>query len=166
MSAIAGDRETGWCTFTVAGGLYGVEVARMHEVLRPQPLTRVPLAPPAVAGLLNLRGQIVPAVDLRVLFGLEAGARHGALVVVRGDDGPVALLVDEIGDVRRVAPDVPVAPRDAEDGDGLIAATVPLADRLLVVLDLDRTLERAFERAGRDPRVRTRPARRSPGDRS
>ena len=51
--------EAGWCTFQVADGLYGLDVARVHEVLRPQPLTRVPLAPPAVAGLLNLRGQIV-----------------------------------------------------------------------------------------------------------
>jgi len=93
--------EAGWCTFLVEDGLYGLDVARVHEVLRPQPLTRVPLAPPSVAGLLNLRGQIVPAVDLRTLFGLALLTTPGGLVVVRSGDGLTALVVDAIGDVRR-----------------------------------------------------------------
>jgi purine-binding chemotaxis protein CheW len=150
---------TGWCTFTLGEGLYGVELERMHEVLRPQPLTRVPLAPPAVAGLLNLRGRIVPAVDPRHALGLEprrsapGEGGPGALVVVRGAAAAagapdlVALLVDEIGDVQRAGRDpAPPGPPPA-----LASAIVPLADRLLVVLDVDRLLERAFARTSGDP---------------
>jgi len=155
--------ETGWCTFLVADGLYGVEVARVHEVLRPQPLTRVPLAAPAVAGLLNLRGQIVPAVDLRTLFGLAVLPSAGGLVVVRGGEGLTALVVDAIGDVRR--PEGALAPLDHGDGDPFRALTVPLPDRLLTVLDVDRLLEQAFDRADREPLARPRPAaRRLPGE--
>lgn len=181
----------GWCTFELAGGLYGVPLERTHEVLRPQPLTRVPLAPPAVAGLLNLRGQIVPALDPRVPLGLGAApagrpaSGRGALVVVReasgvatgevrSGSGLVALLVDDIGDVRRppsaAAPAQACGHSTAESVHGagpvvpaLAAATVTLADRLLVVLDLDRLLQRAFERAGHD-RGGPSPAPRTSGD--
>lgn len=189
MSAASRAPATDWCTFTLAGGLYGVDVDRMHEVLRPQPLTRVPLAPPAVAGLLNLRGQIVPALDPRIPLGLDRAAAPGALVVVRAGapgeagSGLIALLVDEIGDVQRADAG---APRERvpvrETGPlvpSLASATVPLADQLLVVLDLDRLLERAFERPGlpsgarpagtQDPSstgAPAGPAPRSPGDRS
>ena len=155
--------EAGWCTFQVSDGLYGLDVARVHEVLRPQPLTRVPLAPPAVAGLLNLRGQIVPAVDLRTLFGLDPLASPGGLVVVRSGDGLTALVVDAIGDVRR--PEGARVPLEHGDGDPFRTCTVPLADRLLTVLDVDRLLELAFDPAGREPLARSRPAaRRFPGD--
>jgi chemotaxis signal transduction protein len=53
-----------WCTFRLGGRLYGIRVERVQEVLKPMPLTPVPLAPAAVRGLLNLRGQIVTALDL------------------------------------------------------------------------------------------------------
>ena len=155
--------ETGWCTFHVADGLYGLDVARVHEVLRPQPLTRVPLAPGAVAGLLNLRGQIVPAVDLRRLFGIAPRETRGGLVVVRGSGDLTALVVDAIGDVRRAEGALP--PQDHREGPGYCAYTLPLPDRLLTVLDVDRLLELAFERAGREPLARSRPAaRRLPGE--
>ena len=155
--------ETGWCTFQVADGLYGIEVARVHEVLRPQPLARVPLAPSAVAGLLNLRGQIVPAVDLRALFEAPPRESRGGFVVVNGPEGLTALVVDTIGDVRRL--DVTLAPHEPGDGISCCAYTLALPDRLLTVLDVDRLLELAFERPGREPFVRSRPAAwRLPGE--
>jgi len=138
--------QTGWCTFGVADGLYGVDLPRVDEVLRPQPLTRVPLAPPAVAGLMNLRGRIVPAVDLRVLFRLPPRESGGGMVVVRGPEGPVALLVDAIGDVRH-APDSARSDRErAVANDPLFSHAVALPERLLVVLDLDHVLDAAFAR--------------------
>ena len=145
--------ESAWCTFVVADALYGVELERVQEVLRPQPITRVPLAAPALVGLLNLRGRIVPAVDLRTVLGLpprRPGARRAdqatGLVIVRGADGPVALLVDAIADVRR-ATETPVR----EPSDPRFTGAIPLPDRLLVVLDLDHALELAFARPGADP---------------
>jgi purine-binding chemotaxis protein CheW len=135
-----------WCTFQLAGGDYGVELARVQEVLRAQPVTRLPHAPAAIAGLMNLRGRIVPVVDTRRVLGIDGAragdvARRSGLVIVRSADGPVALLVDAIGDVRRAedaAPSLPAAESP------LVARTLALPGQLLVVLDLDRVLERAF----------------------
>jgi purine-binding chemotaxis protein CheW len=147
-----------WCTFRVAGGDYGVALARVQEVLRPLPVTRLPLGPPAIAGLINLRGRIVPVVDLRALLrpAGEAGATpaHGGFVVVRTADGPVALLVDAIGDVRRAEsanPPALLAPPGATDADGppLVTSTLAFPGLLLVELDLDRVLERAFTHSHR-----------------
>jgi purine-binding chemotaxis protein CheW len=89
------------CTFTLDRYLFGVDVRQVQEVLRWQPMTRVPLAPSLVRGLINLRGQIVTAFDLRER--LELPRRREDMqpvnVVLRRDDGAVALLVDDIGDV-------------------------------------------------------------------
>jgi len=144
MTALANGQA--WCTFQLAGGDYGVELARVQEVMRSQPVTLLPHAPHAIAGLMNLRGRIVPVVDTRRLLGIDEPrsgdvARSGGLVVVRGAEGPVALLVDAIGDVRR-AEDAPPSLPAAESP--LIARTLALPGQLLVVLDLDRALERAF----------------------
>lgn len=161
MSANAA-AASGWCTFTVAGRLCGLDVTRVQEVLRPQPVTSLPLAPPAVRGLLNLRGRIVPAVDLRAVLGLppaESAAPGGHLIVFDGES-PVSLVVDAIGDVRRTdgAALVPVPHTFAGPARDLVTGAVPLPDGLLLVLDLDRMLERAFADAdaphltGRPPR--------------
>jgi purine-binding chemotaxis protein CheW len=154
VNAPVGLAAQAWCTFQLSGSDYGVELSRVREVLRPQPVTRLPLAPPAIAGLMNLRGRIVPVVDPRIVLGrwdADAAAHApGGLVVVSGADGPVALLVDAIGDVRRVAGDVPAlataASADA-DAEPLVVRTLAFPGQLLVVLDLDRVLERAFAQA-------------------
>lgn len=142
---------TGWCTFTVGGRHCAVDVTRVQEVLRPLPVTPLPLAPPAVRGLVNLRGHIVPVVDLRIVLGLPAGpaAAAGGHIIVHDGETPVALLVDAIGDVRRAegAGLVPV-PHTLEGPAGeLVAGALPLPDELLLALDLDRTLDRAFDGA-------------------
>ena len=88
------------CTFRLDDLLFGVDVLRVQEVIRAQPMTRVPRARPAVRGLINLRGQVVSALDLRTVCGLEPGGDRALMnVVVRTDDGAVSLLVDAIGDV-------------------------------------------------------------------
>ncbi len=138
---------TGWCTFTVAGRRCGIEVTRVQEVLRAAAITPLPLAPPAVRGLLNLRGRIVPAVDLRHVLDLppaEAGASAGHLIVFDGGS-PVSLVVDAIGDVpRRRRAWCRCRTRSPARLATSSRARVPLADGLLLVLDLDRTLDRAF----------------------
>ena len=163
MSAIErSNTATGWCTFTVAGRQFGLDVARVQEVLRPQPITSLPLAPPAVRGLLNLRGRIVPSVDLRIVLGLagtDTPAPGGHLVVFDGES-PVSLTVDAIGDVRHAGDVAAVPVPHTLEGPArdLIAGAVPLPDALLLLLDLDRTLERAFAGASPIP-VTGRPAR-------
>ncbi|MFP5204403.1 MAG: chemotaxis protein CheW, partial [Acidobacteriota bacterium] len=88
-------------TFFVADLFFGVDVLRVQEVLRFQQMTRVPKAPEVIEGLINLRGQIVTAIDMRRRLQLppRAGGQAPTNMVVRTDDGAVSLLVDEIGDV-------------------------------------------------------------------
>ena len=100
-----------YATFSVHDRYLGVPVDRVQEVLRPQPVTRVPLAHPHIAGLLNLRGRIVTALDLRARLDLPTRADDGgATVIVAGPDGPLALQVDAVGDVVAVE-----LPRGAEE---------------------------------------------------
>jgi purine-binding chemotaxis protein CheW len=85
----------------VADLFFGVDVLRVQEVLRFQQMTRVPQAPEVIEGLINLRGQIVTAIDMRRRLRLppRAGDQTPMNMVVRTEDGAVSLLVDEIGDV-------------------------------------------------------------------
>ncbi len=97
-------RDGQFCTFYVRGMLLGLDVTCIQEVIRYQPLTVVPLTSNVIAGLINLRGQIITAIDLRYRLGLPAREpdERPINVVVRTDEGPVSLLVDEIGDVIEV----------------------------------------------------------------
>ena len=133
------------CTFCVADLFLGLEVTRVKEVLRPQPMTRVPHAPPVVRGLINLRGQLVTAVDVRGLFGLPAAPAdvEAMNVVVRVASGPVSLLVDSIGDVVEVAePQDLQRPPETLTGSSadVVRAVHPLGHRLLLLLDLDQLI--------------------------
>src|SRR3954466_5260991 len=90
-----------FCTFFLDGLRFGVDVQKVQEVVPFQEMTPVPLAPPTVCGLLNLRGQIVTGIDLRRRLELPerpAGSRPFN-VVLRGEDSPVSFLVDEVGEV-------------------------------------------------------------------
>jgi purine-binding chemotaxis protein CheW len=93
-----------FCTFYLDRLLFGVELKGVQEVIRSLDVTQVPLAPDVVSGLINLRGQIVTAVDLRRRLGLPPRPADALVmnVVVRSEDGAVSLLVDEIGDVVEV----------------------------------------------------------------
>lgn len=143
-----------YATFVVNDLFLGIDVLRVQEVLRYQEMTRVPLAPDMAAGLINLRGQIVTAIDMRRRLGLPPRPADmlPLNVVVRTGDGPVSLLVDEIGDVLEVEaadaeapPDnVPAAARE------LIGQVYKLKDRLLLVLDPDKTPELGSTRGNAD----------------
>jgi purine-binding chemotaxis protein CheW len=133
-----------YCTFFLNGLFFGVEVLNIQEVLRYQQMTRVPLAPATVQGLINLRGQIVTAIDLRHRLELPARA-SGVLpmnVVVRSEDGAISLLVDEIGDVVEIEDDVFESPPETLRGVArdLIKGVYKLKERLLLVLDTERTV--------------------------
>ena len=133
-----------YCTFFVDNIFLAIDVLQVQEVIRFQEMTRVPTAPGVVRGLINLRGQIVTAIDLRQRLDLPAAPQdHRPInVVVRTDDGAVSLLVDEIGDVlelddqAREAPPETIPPviRDVIEG------IYHLKKRLLLVLDPDRVV--------------------------
>ena len=139
------------CTFTIDGQWFGVEVRQVQEVIRYQPMTRVPLAHPVVHGLINLRGQIVTAVDLRRRLELpdRPSGRLPMNIVVRSDDGAISLLVDEVGEVVEVAESQ--WERAPETLTGVARTLVPgaykLPDRLLLVLDTIRAVHLDVETA-------------------
>jgi purine-binding chemotaxis protein CheW len=137
--------EAQFATFTLADHIFGVEVEDVQEVIRYQPMTRVPLAPPAVSGLINLRGQVITAVDLRARLGLPArGADEQPMnVVVRTEDGAVSLLVDSIGDVVHTSSDLFESPPETLLGEArdLIRGAYKLPGRLLLALDVVRATD-------------------------
>ena len=133
-----------FATFFLDGLFFGVEVLKVQEVIRYQEMTRVPLAPPVVRGLINLRGQIVTAIDLRRRLRLrERPADQLPMnVVVRTDDGALSLLVDEIGDVLEIPDDQMERPPETVDVHAreLLNGVYKLDGRLLLILDTERTV--------------------------
>jgi len=136
--------ERQFCTFHLGDLFLGVPVVRVQEVLRYQPMTRVPLAPDMVSGLINLRGQIVTAIDLRSRMGLppRPAEQDPMNVVLHSDTGAVSLLVDEIGDVLEVEETTFEEVPRTVDGmvRDLVEGVFKMEGRLLLVLDTDKTL--------------------------
>ncbi len=133
-----------YCTFYAAGYYFGLDVMNVQEIIRYQEMTRVPLAPPVVRGLINLRGQIVTALDLRRRLDLpdRPDDQLPVNVVVQTDDGAVSLLVDEIGDVLEVSASDFERPPDTLTGPAsdLILGAYKLPDRLLLILNTPKTV--------------------------
>ena len=134
-----------YVTVVIGGQLFGMPISRVQDVFMPERLTRVPLSSSDVAGVLNLRGRIVTAIDMRARLGLpknEDGKPPMAVgVELRGES--YGLLIDSIGEVLKLADDsrevnpVNLDPRMAKMADGVHR----LDGQLMVVLDVDRILE-------------------------
>lgn len=129
-----------YCTFIVADSLYGVPVLDVQELLRTQRMTPVPLAPKGVCGLINLRGQIVPALESRERLCLAPRAADAPSmnVVLGTPSGPIAIVVDSIGDVVEVDDSAfePVPDTAQNAGKELIVSACKLDSCLLFVLDV------------------------------
>ncbi len=141
-----------YSTFRLDRHLFGIEVENVQEIIRPQEVTPVPLAPPEVRGLINLRGQIVTAVDLRRRLGLPPAVAELAPmnVVLRAEQGgAVSLLVDSIGEVLEVGDETYESPPETLRGAAreLIRGAYKLPVGLLLVLNLERVLDLRAERS-------------------
>ncbi len=153
-----------YCTFLLGDFYLGVDVRAVQEVLRCQPMTRVPLTTDVIAGLINVRGQIVMAIDLRRRLQLP-DASHECLptnVIVNTDKGAFSLLVDEVCDVLELDESNMQPPPDALDSltRELIRGVHLLEDRLLMVLATERitapeTLKQSLLSAAERPRAGT-----------
>jgi purine-binding chemotaxis protein CheW len=134
-----------YSTFHVADLFFGIEVLKVQEVLRYLEMTSVPLAPDVIEGLINLRGQIVTAVDMRRRLDLpkRKDGETPMNMVVRSDEGAVSLLVDEIGDVLEVHADSyePAPDNMPKEQRQMIEGVYKLDGRLLLVLDSERVLQ-------------------------
>ena len=134
-----------YATFRVDDLFFGVDVTEVQEVLRFHEMTSVPAADPVIEGLINLRGQIVTAFNIRRRLGLEVreGDEEPMNVVVRGSDGAVSLMVDEIGDVIEVSEDDFESPPETIDARTreVLDGVYKLPEQLLLVLSTDKVLQ-------------------------
>jgi len=130
-----------WLTFYLAGEMFGVRVEDVQEVLMQQPLTPVPLAADHIVGLLNLRGQIMQAVDLRrrLHFPLRPEGESSSLMVVKQDDNFVSLVVDDIGDVLELPPESWRAPPDTLSAQhrGVVLGICPIENHIVLGLRVE-----------------------------
>jgi len=133
-----------FCTLHLAGHLFGVPVSRVQEVISYQAMTRVPLSHPVIEGLINLRGQIVTAIDLRTRleFPTRDESERPMNVVVRTGGAVVSLLVDGIGDVVEVEDTIYEAPPETLTGvaKDLILGVYKFESQLLLELDIDKAV--------------------------
>jgi purine-binding chemotaxis protein CheW len=134
-----------FCTFYLDSRLFGVDVLKIQEVLRFQPMTEVPLAPAVIRGLLNLRGSIVSTLDLRRRFAMPPldSDTLPTNVVSQTSSGLISLLVDRIGDVVEVEQADFEPPPETLDATAreLIDGVYKLPSGLLLILNVERALE-------------------------
>src|SRR6266849_5080537 len=128
----------------VQSGDYAVPIHRIQEIVRVPEITRVPHAQAGVEGVINLRGRVLPVVDLaaRLALGITARDRSARVVVVDGGSESIGLLVDGVSEVLRVSAADVEPPSVTTIGDGLTAVlgVAKLGERLVLLLDLDAAL--------------------------
>ena len=140
---------TDYVTFTTAGQIFGLPIERVQEVFRPTRITRVPLAGAQIAGVLNLRGRIVTAIDMRRRLELDARDEGASMMAIGIESGKESfgLLVDALGEVLKI-PDDEREPNPVNLDRKLArvsAGVFRLDGQLMVVLDVDRVLDLATE---------------------
>ena len=138
---VAATERSQYSTFYVGGRLYGIDVTRVQEVVRPMPTTPIPLAPSYVVGLINLRGQVATAIGLRELFSISQNPPASFMNVVCRIDGTlIALQADEIGDVLEVqAKDFEATPQTVPgDVRRFMSGIYKISGSLLSIVDIDR----------------------------
>jgi purine-binding chemotaxis protein CheW len=151
---MADEAERQLVVFDLAGEAYGVNIGTVREIIRMQSITHVPETPEYVEGVINLRGRVIPVVDLRRRFGLRASEHtvESRIVVVDITGNDIGVIVDAVTEVLRVAgsaietASALIASEDSYYMDGI----AKIGDRLLILLDLDRVLQ-----ANEDTSIRT-----------
>ncbi len=140
-----GDNQLQLVTFEVAGEEFAVDILAVQEINRMMSLTRVPQSPPEVEGVINLRGKIIPVLDLRKRFGLDPSDRteHNRIVVVEVHGRVIGFIVDRVHEVLRIPSSIvePAPQMVCSINSEFIAGVGKLEDRLLILLDLSRLFD-------------------------
>lgn len=132
--------------FELAGETYGVDIAWVHEIIRMQAITKLPRTPHFIEGVINLRGRIIPVIDLRKRFGLPAGEEtpNSRIMVVEMAGVTVGMIVDAVSEVLRLPADSIEPPPPMMRGIDVayLEGVGKWGDRLVIILNLDRVLFR------------------------
>ena len=142
VQTLAGGEGGKHITVSVGKQLFGIPVERVQDVFMPNSITRVPLAPPEIGGVLNLRGRIVTAVDIRGRLGMPGRETQPLAVGIESNGESYGLLIDEVGDVLTLVPENFEPLPDTLDAKwrAVSRSVYHLQDSLIVVLDVDRLL--------------------------
>jgi purine-binding chemotaxis protein CheW len=135
--------------FDLGGEVYGVDIASVHEIIRMQPITKVPKAPFFVEGVINLRGKVIPVVDMRRRFGLAKveQTKDNRIVVVDSSGQNIGIIVDAVTEVLRIPADSVETPSEiitTTDSDYLLGIA-KRDDTMIILLDLDKVLSMAVD---------------------
>jgi purine-binding chemotaxis protein CheW len=142
----AGNELLQLVTFNIGDEEFGVEILKVQEIIRMMGITRVPKAPDFVEGVINLRGKVIPIIDLRRRFGMIAQEhdKHTRIIVLEINAVIVGFVVDSVSEVLRIPANTVEPPPAIISGieSEYISGVGKLADRLLILLDMDRLLSR------------------------
>ena len=131
-------------TFFLAGEEYGIEILKVHEIIGLLPITRVPRTPGFIRGVINLRGKVIPVVDLRLKFGMESVAHtdETCIIVVQAQGAEMGIVVDKVSEVRDIAAqDIEDTPSFGTDvKTDYILGIGKSEGKVKILLDIDRVL--------------------------
>ena len=146
------DLEVKWLTFWLDGQLYGSSIALVEQIVSMMPITEVPEYPPYAKGIINIRGSIVPLIDLRLRLGKEEAeyTDHTCIIICRLEDSPIGFIADSVDAVLTIAPEqITTPPKMGEDGANRYItgiARIPSddggAETLVLCLDTTKVLLR------------------------
>lgn len=145
MPPAAPCREEQFVTFHLAGETYGIPILSVQEIIRVCEITRVPRSAAYIRGVVNLRGSIVPVIDLRQRLGFAHApeSSESRIIVVDGNPGVVGMIVDGVSQVLRIGADrIQTASEwmSRLDAD-LVSGVGTLNDELIILLDIDHVLQ-------------------------
>lgn len=139
-----GDEQLQLVTFSIGGEEFGVEILKVQEIVRWMEITKVPNAPSFVDGVVNLRGKVIPIIDMRMRFGLEPKEHDSAtrIIVINMNEVVTGFVVDSVSEVLRLPRNTiePPPPVVAGIESEYISGVGKLDDRLLILLDMDSLL--------------------------
>ncbi len=131
-------------TFSLGSEEYAVDILKVQEINRMKEITRIPNAPSYVEGVINLRGKVMPVIDLRKKFGLESQENdaQSRIMIIDVQGMTIGLVVDAVSEVLRIPSDIvdPTPPVASEAGTEFITGIAKLEDRLIILLDMDRLI--------------------------
>lgn len=131
-------------TFSIGEEEFGVDILKVQEIIRTMEITKVPRAPEFVEGVINLRGKVIPIIDLRRRFGLDFKThdKDTRIIVIEINNIVVGFVVDAVSEVLRIPANTvePPPPVVAGVDSDYISGVGKLQDRLLILLDLDKLL--------------------------
>ena len=145
MATATLSREEQFVAFRLADETYGIPIMLVHEIIRWCEVTRIPRSMPHIRGVVNLRGNVVPVMDLRMRLGLPPAPEtpETRIVVVEIGSGVVGMIVDSVNQVIRIPTDSiePPAELIADVDEDLITGVGKLEDELVILLDIGKTLQ-------------------------